>query len=155
MVKISIHQCSSNDQPGWLALRMALWPHSAREEHQAEMAEMLRQPIRFIQFLAHAEGSEAVGLLEMSVRSDYVNGAESSPVVFLEGLFVVPEKRGRGIARQLVRIAEAWAVSHGYSELAADALLENETAQAVHLALGFEETERVVYFRKPLRASAE
>lgn len=148
MVEISIHQCSSNDQPGWLALRMALWPHASREEHLAEMAEMLSQPTRFIQFLACADDGEAVGLLEMSIRSDYVNGTESSPVPFLEGLFVIPALRGKGIARQLVRVAEAWAAAHGYSELASDALLENEAGQAVHRALGFEETERVVCFRK-------
>lgn len=148
MPDVTIRPCTDNDQPGWLALRMALWPHATREEHLAEMAEMLRQPIRFIQFLACADGGEAVGLLEMSIRSDYVNGTESSPVPFLEGLFVVPALRGQGIARQLVRVAETWAAAHGYSELASDALLENEAAQAVHRALGFEETERVVCFRK-------
>jgi len=152
---VTIQPCSASDQADWLALRIALWPHAKREEHLAEMTEMLRQPERFVQFLARAESGDAVGLLEMSVRSDYVNGTESSPVVFLEGLYVQLEQRGKGIARELVRVAKAWAVSHGYSELASDALLENETAQAVHRALGFEETERVVYFRKPLGTSAE
>lgn len=143
-----IRQCANNDQPDWLALRIALWPHCSRDEHLAEMAEMLRQPEKFIQFLACAKRGDAIGLLEMSIRSDYVNGTEDGPVAFLEGLFVVPELRGKGIARQLIRAAEIWAAAHGYSELASDALLENEAAQAVHRALGFEETERVVYFRK-------
>jgi aminoglycoside 6'-N-acetyltransferase I len=150
MRDVSIRPCTGIDQPGWLELRMTLWPHCTREEHLAEMAEMLRQPGQFIQFLACADDGKPAGLLEMSVRGDYVNGTASSPVVFLEGLFVVPELRGNGIARQLVRAAEAWAASHGYSELASDALLENTTGQAVHRALGFEETERVVYFRKEL-----
>lgn len=145
-----IRQCANNDQPDWLALRMALWPNSTHDEHLAEMAEMLQQPGRFIQFLAREESGDAVGLLEMSIRSDYVNGTEGGPVAFLEGLFVVPERRGKGVARQLIRAAETWAGAHGYSELASDALLENEAAQAVHRALGFEETERVVFFRKVL-----
>lgn len=143
-----IRQCANNDQPDWLALRIALWPHCSRDEHLAEMAEMLRQPKKFIQFLACTESGDAIGLLEMSIRSDYVNGTEDGPVAFLEGLFVVPELREKGIARRLIRAAEIWAATHGYSELASDALLENEAAQAVHRALGFEETERVVYFRK-------
>lgn len=150
MADVTIQPCSASDLADWLALRIALWPHSTREEHLSEMDEMLRQPERFVQFLACAESGDAVGLLEMSVRSDYVNGTDSSPVVFLEGLFVVPEMRGSGIAHQLVRLAEGWAASHGYSELASDALLENEAAQAVHRALGFEERERVVCFRKLL-----
>ena len=42
----------------------------------------------------------------------------------------------------------AWAQAQGCDELASDALLDNETSQAMHRALGFEETERVVFFRK-------
>ncbi len=33
---------------------------------------------------------------------------------------------------------------------ASDALLENEASHALHLALGFQETERVIFFRKSL-----
>ena len=38
----------------------------------------------------------------------------------------------------------------GWRELASDALLDNEISHSVHRALGFEETERVVFFRKRL-----
>jgi aminoglycoside 6'-N-acetyltransferase I len=38
----------------------------------------------------------------------------------------------------------------GCRELASDALLQNTAAHDVHAALDFEETERVVYFRKVL-----
>jgi aminoglycoside 6'-N-acetyltransferase I len=109
MPEVTIRPCSAHDQPGWLALRFVLWPHSTREEHLAEMADMLRQPERFVQFLACAEGGEAGGLLEMAVRWGYVNGTESSPVAFLEGLSLLPVLRRKGVTRQLVRVAESWA----------------------------------------------
>jgi len=38
----------------------------------------------------------------------------------------------------------------GCAELASDAMLDNTVAQAMHAALDFEETERVVYFRRLL-----
>jgi aminoglycoside 6'-N-acetyltransferase I len=44
-----------------------------------------------------------------------------------------------------------WALSEYCSELASDSLLENVAAHAAHRALGFEEMERVVYFRRTLR----
>lgn len=48
-------------------------------------------------------------------------------------------------------LAEArWARACGCRELASDALLENQASHAAHRALGFVETERVVFFRKPL-----
>lgn len=84
------------------------------------------------------------------MRADYVNGTTSSPVAFLEGLYVVPEVRRKGIAASLVSAVSQWARSVGCSEFASDALLENETSHAVHRALGFQETERVVFFRRTL-----
>lgn len=55
------------------------------------------------------------------------------------------------LARALVAEVEQWAREQGCSELASDAALWNAAAQAVHRALGFEETERVVYFRRTIR----
>ena len=79
-----------------------------------------------------------------------MNGAQSSPVGFLEGLYVVPRARRNGVARALVAEVGRWARDFGCSELASDAALANAASHAVHRALGFEETERVVFFRKQL-----
>jgi aminoglycoside 6'-N-acetyltransferase I len=84
------------------------------------------------------------------VRNDFVNGTRSSPVAFLEGIYVVPQERRRGVARSLIAAAEDWARVRGCVEFASDASLQNRLSQAMHQALGFEETERVVYFRKGL-----
>lgn len=74
-----------------------------------------------------------------------------SPVAFLEGIYVAAEHRRQGIAARLVDAVAAWATSLGCREFASDAPLENELSQEVHKALGFRETERVVFFRKVLR----
>jgi len=142
--------CVSVDQPGWLRLRQALWPDGSAEEHLAEMASFLVAPQRYAQFLAYATDEQAVGFVEASVRTDYVNGTSTSPVAFLEGIYVAPEFRRKGIGTALVATVSAWARSAGCSELASDAPLENESSHAMHHALGFQETERVVYFRKEL-----
>lgn len=145
----SIKRCTSPEQAGWLALRTALWPADS-SEHLPEMRELCAQPDRYAQFVAYSEAGEAQGLVEIALRNDYVNGTETSPVGFLEGLYVLPDWRRQGIARALVDQAMRWAREQGCSEMASDALLDNTASHAMHLALGFEETERVVYFRKPL-----
>ena len=145
-----IERCTSVEQPGWLGLRQALWPDGPMEQHLSEMSAFCANPERFAQFVAYAASGHAIGLAEASIRTDYVNGTISSPVAFLEGLYVVPEARRTGIARSLVAAVERWAVSMRCREFASDALLENESSHAVHRALGFEETERVVFFRKTL-----
>lgn len=141
--------CTSPDQAGWLELRQALWPDEAAC-HLADMAELCAAPERYAQFLALSDDGAALGLLEMALRGDYVNGTDSSPVAFLEGIYVVPEARGQGLARALVAEAERWAKARGASEFASDAALDNLASHAMHRALGFEETERVVFFRKSL-----
>ena len=144
-----IEACTSVDTPSWLELRQALWPQGTREEHLAEMAAFVAEPARYAQWIGYQQ-DEAAGLAEASIRVDYVNGTESSPVAFLEGLYVVPRFRQQGIAARLVAEAARWAKARGCSELASDALLENERSHAVHRALGFQETERVVFFRRLL-----
>jgi aminoglycoside 6'-N-acetyltransferase I len=136
-----IERCSSLDQPGWLDLRVALWTDATADEHRGYMAICLAQPERFLQL---------IGFIEGSIRSDYVNGTETSPVGFVEGVYVVPGMRRHGVARRLYTAIGDWAKARGCRELASDALLDNESSQHAHRALGFEETERVVYFTKKL-----
>ena len=150
---MKILPCTSIDQACWLSLREALWPHVSKQEHVADMASLLANPARYAQFVALSDVGEPFGFAEAAVRTDYVNGTHTSPVAFLEGIYVVPQYRRRGVAKELVEAVAKWARNAGCSELASDALLDNELSHAVHRALGFAETERVVYFRKGIEDS--
>jgi len=146
----TIERCSAINQPGWLQFRVALWPDATEDEHRGYMAISLAQPERFLQLMMYDEKRQPIGFIEGSIRSDYVNGTETSPVGFVEGVFVVPELRRHGVARRLFEAIGDWAKARGCRELASDALIENEASQRAHRALGFKETERVVYFSKTL-----
>jgi len=119
-----------------------------------EMASIAAVPQRLIAFMAYAPDGNPIGLAEAAIRSDHVNGTSASPVAFLEGLYVLPEQRRQGVARSLVLRVEHWASTSGCHELASDALLDNTRSHAMHTRLGFEETERVVFFVKALRQNA-
>ncbi|KTF36691.1 aminoglycoside 6'-N-acetyltransferase [Xanthomonas translucens] len=140
----SIRAAAAADLRAWAALRMALWP----DERDAfgGVAEALQREDA-ANFLAFAGAGYAIGFADVTLRQDYVNGTDSSPVGFLEGWYVVPEWRGRGVGRALLRQVQDWTCAQGCSELASDALLDDAAAQAAHRACGFEESERVVYFR--------
>jgi aminoglycoside 6'-N-acetyltransferase I len=145
-----IERCASLDQPGWLDMRLELWPDATEDDHRGYMAISLAQPERYVQLVIYDERRQPLGFIEGSIRSDYVNGTESSPVGFVEGVYVVREWRRRGIARQLFEAIADWARARGCRELASDALIDNEISQRTHRALGFRETERVVYFTRRL-----
>ena len=132
----------------WLELRRRLWPDGSVAEHLRYMADAIARG-HFVRLAIASDGS-AVAFIEASKRVDYVNGTSSSPVAFLEGVYVEPAARGGGVARALVSAVEAWAKAEGCAELASDSPLESLAAHAFHRAIGFEETERVVYFCRTL-----
>ncbi len=138
----------------WLRLRITLWPDATAAEHRTEMLSLTAQPERYAQFMARSEAGIALGLAEAAVRHDYVPGTDTSPVAFLEGLFVEPSARGQGVARALVGAVEHWALARGCSELASDTPLDNTLSQQVHQRLGFALSERIVCFCKALKPSA-
>ncbi|MGV6872492.1 aminoglycoside 6'-N-acetyltransferase [Pseudochelatococcus sp. B33] len=144
--------CTDADTADWLALRHALWPGGSDLSHLSDMRAILaRAPAAFAALLRTGDDA-AVGFIEAMLRHDYVNGCETSPVAFVEGVLVREAWRRKGGARLLFGAAEAWARQLGCRELASDADIANTPSHAAHRALGFAETERVVYFRKPLDA---
>jgi len=145
-----VRAATAADTVAWARLRHALWPQATAQEHAAELPDLLAQPQRLAAFLAEDETGRVQGFAEASLRHDYVNGTDTSPVGFLEGWYVAPESRGQGYGRALVAAVEAWTRAQGCSELASDAELDHRDSHAAHAACGFAETERVVYFRKRL-----
>lgn len=134
----------------WAELRHALWPTTSPADHARDAERLLRSPDTLILL---ALDTEAVGFAEAILRRCHVNGCESlpgEPVAFLEGIYVKPGYRRRGVARALCDRVAAWARAHGAAEFASDALLDNTDSHAMHRALGFTETERVVFFRRTL-----
>lgn len=129
----------------WSLLRHRLWPDASPAEHRAELQALSDNEAGFI---VYDLAGVAIGFADVSLRQDYVNGCDTSPVAFLEGIYVEEAFRGQGIAAALIDEVTRWAIRQGVSELGSDADISNVDSHRMHAALGFEETERVVYFRK-------
>jgi aminoglycoside 6'-N-acetyltransferase I len=139
---------AEDDRTDWVRLRNALWPGSL-SDHDAETRQHFERAHDVpVVFVAESDG-RVIGFLELDYRK-YAPGCTSSPVPFIEGWCVEPAHQGQGIGRALVEAAEAWARAAGHSEIASDTELENANGIAAHLALGYEEVERAVYFRRSL-----
>lgn len=144
-----IREARSSDRNEWLRMRDILWPNSLAD-HESDIKMYFDEPdARMRTFVAEGEDGKLVGFLELDQRK-YAPGCKSSPVPFLEGWYVEPSSRQRGLGGELIRAAEAWARSHGFKEIASDAEIDNEISHAAHRALGYEEVERLVCFRRSL-----
>ncbi len=133
----------------WATLRQQLWPHHGIAAHLQEGIEQLAHA-HLNAFLVLDEQNQAVGFADAALRHDYVNGCESSPVVYLEGIYVQPASRQRGLARALIARVAQWCREQGCREMASDTAIDNLPSQSMHERLGFRETERVVFFKNAL-----
>ena len=99
--------------------------------------------------LAVANDGGLLGFAEVGLRS-YAEGCETSPLGYLEGWYVDPRARRRGVGRALMRAAEDWARSKGCTEMASDTEFHNEISQEAHERLGYERVETIVVYRRSL-----
>jgi aminoglycoside 6'-N-acetyltransferase I len=130
----------------WAALSTEMFPAESREDWERQCVEFLDKG-QEVGFLCRLDGC-AVGYLNVSIRRDYVNGTDSSPVAFIEAVYVKPAYRNRGIARRLMAEAERFARDNGLSQIASDCLLDNTDSEQFHKSCGFAEAERVICFVK-------
>ena len=135
----------------WAPLRARLWPSHSIKQHSDELRKLLGEtPGNSFGFLAILPNGGSAGFAEASLRRDYVNGCSSSPVLFFEGVYVEPDYRRQNVGRALFQAVKAFGTSAGCTEFASDAALGNVESHLFHAALGFEKTERVVFFRQSL-----
>jgi aminoglycoside 6'-N-acetyltransferase I len=148
---MTIREINEDDRPEWVRMRDALWPGSLAD-HELETRQYFQNRLEVpIVFVAESDG-QIVGFLELDFRK-YAPGCASSPVPFIEGWYVDAAFRGKGVGRALIEAAERRARAMGHDEIASDAEIDNADGIAAHRALGYQETDRVVSFRRSLRES--
>ena len=131
MVKL-IRKATLEDVPQLVSLAIQMWKSQKN-----------------IIFLAISE-EHIVGFAQCGLRFDYVEGTDSSPVGYLEGIFVLEEYKKRGYAKELLGECQNWAKDQGCLEFASDCELDNEDSLKFHLKMGFAEANRIICFTKRL-----
>lgn len=143
-----IRKAETRDLPLLAELACRLWPDHSQEEMAAELAEIMAKPEAAF-FLAFRQ-ERAVGFAQCQLRHDYVEGTESTPVGYLEGIYVAEDFRHQGLAKSLLFACEGWAREKGCAEFASDCELSNVDSLKFHLKVGFLEVGRIICFTKSL-----
>ena len=144
---MDIRELSPADADQWVALRLALWPESIPPQLEVEV-QAIASDARQVA-LGMFDGSRLVAFVELSLHPHAI-GCAPGPVAYLEGWYVEADYRRRGVGRELVAAAEEWGRAQGCAELASDTWLDNDISHGAHLALGFDEVNRLIHYRKRL-----
>ena len=147
-VPYSVEPAKEADLAGIAALAARMWEHPT-EELYTEFTALLTRPDAAL--FAARNSEQLIGFAQCQLRHDYVEGTDSSPVAYLEGIFVEERFRRKGVASSLLRACEAWAKAQGCSEFASDCKLDNAESLRFHLGLGFTESNRIICFTKQLQ----
>jgi aminoglycoside 6'-N-acetyltransferase I len=101
-------------------MRRALWPGDDAG-HAAEVASFfantLEEPVAVL--VAENAAGAMIGFAELSIRFD-VAGLDHKRVGYIEGLYINPPARGRGVTGELFRAVRRWAREQGCVALAGD-----------------------------------
>ena len=152
---MQIRAVARQDRDEWVRMRQCLFSNpSPVEVDEWFDARRGTHAVGVAVFVADRGDGTLAGFIEVGSR-DYAEGCETTPVAYLEGWYVDPDSRRQGIGLRLVQAAEAWASGNGYSEMASDTELGNDVSVCVHEALGYEEIERQICFRKRLLPASD
>lgn len=143
-----IRKALFSDAAAIAALSLKLWPQQGYEEMLRELEDCLHDPGCALFLALYKE--TPIGFAQCGLRHDYVEGTESSPVGYLEGIYVAEGFRKQGFARQLLAACESWAKEMGCTEFASDCELTNDQSLVFHLSMGFAEANRIICFTKSL-----
>lgn len=146
---VKIRELQTTDHEAWLCMRSALWPHCDSERHISEMHAYFSGGGSLATFVAADSDDSLHGFIEASLRP-CAEGCTTTPVGYIEGIYVAPDFRRRGIARRLVAAVEQWAASNGCTEFASDCLSDNDASIRFHQSVGFEAAKQLVHFRRPI-----
>lgn len=143
-----IKQASKEEAEILSQMEIKTWNNDSIAELTNEFLSMMDNPDSacFIMFV----NQKPVGFANVSIRYDYVEGCETSPVGYLEGIYVEDEYRKYNYARDLVEACETWVKDKGIKEFASDCELTNKDSLAFHLAIGFEEVNSIICLKKEL-----
>lgn len=139
-----IRSATAKDIPDLVNLACQLWPDAADDELAHEFGKQMGAATN--EFGLAIEEGQAVGFIQISIRQDYVEGSEDHPAGYIEGIYVKPGSRKKGVGKSLLAYAKMWCRLRGLKEIGSDADVSNIESHAFHESCGFKEVGKNIHF---------
>lgn len=147
--EIYFNSCVGNDVDKVVCLALKLWNDADYDELKADF-EAIVQTENNIVFTAYFK-KDIIAFAHCSIRNEYVEGADTDNVAYLEAVYVEDNFRNFGIASRLIELCENWAKFKGCKQFASDCETNNISSINLHKKYGFNESAKLVHFIKDIR----
>ena len=117
---VDIRPARPEDAAAWERMRCDMWP-DGRQDHGPEIAAFFAGTLAEPEAVLVAEDAQGrlLAVAELSIRTDLPSHF-GQRVGYVEGLYIVPEARGHGIARSLLLASREWARHQDCTGFASD-----------------------------------
>jgi len=132
---------TENNEKIWAKMCVDLWPNDKIEEFL-----IARKNGEYDNEFLYFYDEEFIGFLSLSIKNDYVEGTSSRPVGYIEGIYVIPKYRKKGIAKNMVEFAKKWSKENNCKQIASDCLIDNNISRTFHNKIGFKEANTIIHF---------
>ena len=131
------------------ALMLKLWTDCNFEEEYRNCQKILRSDNETCFLIKNDH--QYIGFIQMALRLEHIEGATTSPVGYVEGIYIEPDFQEQGLGRQLMKVGEQWAKSKGCTQIGSDVELTNPSSILFHKKVGFQEVNRIACFVKNIK----
>lgn len=145
---MTINPYTSSEFNDWFLLAQKLFPDYDPSLLERDL-KLVVSKNKHQTYLAK-EGNVYIGFATVSTRTDYVEGSGTSPVGYLEAIYVESDYRKSTIATLLYKECEKWASTKSCTEMGSDTWLDNPGAQKFHEKLGFKEEDKLIHYIKQI-----
>lgn len=143
-----IRKANKNDIEKLIEMALVLYEGSTYEDLYPEFFEILS--LEKDAFFVAEIKDNIIGFSQVSLRYEYVEGTNTSPVGYLEGIYIEEEYRHMGIGRKLLKYCEKFAKDRGCTQFASDSEMTNIESYDFHTSVGFIVTNRIVCYIKEI-----
>lgn len=143
-----VRKAEKNDLETLASLAALLWNSHSVHELASDFSEIISKGNS--QFFLEYDDNIPIGFAICQLRHDYVEGTKTTPVGYLEGIFIKDGYRNKGYAKELLSECEAYAKENGCQEFASDCEIDNISSLNFHKAMNFTEANRIICFTKML-----
>ena len=141
---VKIIRASNENLQQLTELALALWSNNKKDLIKSDFVYIIGHLNNRVLLAKWDE--EYIGFIHLSIRSGFVEGADTTPVGYVEGIYVKPDFRRKGVAKELYHAGLEWLKSKKCTQISGDIWINDNMCPDFYVGMGFKEVNRIICY---------